>query len=495
MATQRSFSNAVKWAYTANWGEKAFSSFFMFILAALLGPRDFGMIAIAFVYIGFLAMFLDQGLVAALIQKKDLQKEHLDAVFWMDLVLSLLLVLVSILLGKWWAQVNHAPEAVPFIAVLSLSIPIEALTLVQVALLKRDMDFRSLSIRSNVSVAASGVAGLGMALAGFGAWALVGQLFVRDLIGLTLLWRLSPWRPRWSFSWKHLRELMGFSISNFVAQLGIFADMQASSIALGVLFGPIAVGLYRLADRVMSSVVTMATTSIQTVSLPEFSRLQDRPDELRQSALSCIRLSATVTLPALAGLAAVSTPLMATLGPQWVPAGDVLKVLSVVGMSLTFAYFTGPLLQALSQPRKLAILEWCRAAVSILFLCVIGLIVRDRPTSWHLVGIALARFVPSVFLVTPVFLGILMKLCRISMRDLVSAITPSVSASLGAVIAVSLVQYSGVSANSRPIIQLISEVTVGGAVGGAILVALDRQLRVFILATSQRMMRRPAFSR
>jgi hypothetical protein len=164
-------------------------------------------------------------------------------------------------------------------------------------------------------------------------------------------------------------------------------------------------------------------------------------------------------------------------------------------MSLTFAYFTGPLLQALSQPRKLAILEWCRAAVSILFLCVIGLIVRDRPTSWHLVGIALARFVPSVFLVTPVFLGILMKLCRISMRDLVSAITPSVSASLGAVIAVSLVQYSGVSANSRPIIQLISEVTVGGAVGGAILVALDRQLRVFILATSQRMMRRPAFSR
>src|SRR5437660_12203229 len=123
MTNPKSFLNAVKWAYTANWGERAFSALFTFILAGLLGPRDFGMASIALIYILFLQMFLDQGLVAALIQKRNLEPEHLDAVFWMNFVLSLVLVGVSILLGRWWAAMNHLPEIAAVISVLSLCIP------------------------------------------------------------------------------------------------------------------------------------------------------------------------------------------------------------------------------------------------------------------------------------------------------------------------------------------------------------------------------------
>src|SRR5579872_5888503 len=112
---QRSFLNSIKWAYAANWGERGFSALFMFILAALLGPRDFGVISIALTQILFLQMFLDQGLAAALIQRKDLEQEHLDAVFWMDLALSLVLVSLSVVFSGWWARLNHAPEAAPVI--------------------------------------------------------------------------------------------------------------------------------------------------------------------------------------------------------------------------------------------------------------------------------------------------------------------------------------------------------------------------------------------
>src|SRR5258708_443934 len=269
MKPQRSFLNAVKWAYTANWGERAFSALFTFILATILGPRDFGIVSIALIYIMFLQIFLDQGFVAALIQKKDLDQKHLDAVFWMDLVLSLFLVALSVLLRRRWAAANHAPELALLISVLSLSIPIEGLAVVQGALLKREMDFKSLSIRSNASVLIGGVVGIAMAFAGFRVWALVGQQIVRDLSALVLLWRFSHWRPRVQFSLKHLKKLMNFSVPNFYAQTAIFADMQAGSVLLGLLFGPVAVGLYRLADRFMSSVVAMATTSIQTLSLPE----------------------------------------------------------------------------------------------------------------------------------------------------------------------------------------------------------------------------------
>ena len=301
MANRKSFLNALKWAYAGNWGDRAFSALFTIILAGILGPKDFGTVSIALIYIGFLQMFLDQGFMAALIQRKDLRQEHIDAVFWMDVALSLILVAVSVMLSGWWAAKNHAPQVATIISALSVCIPIEALAAVQSTLLKKDMDFKGLTIRSNVSILISGAVGIGMAIGGLGVWSLVGQQIVRDVMSLVLLWRLSSWRPRFRFSGRHLRDLTGFSIANFLAQLGIFADQQAGSIVLGLFFGPVAVGLYRVADRITNSIVVMATSSVQAVALPEFSRLQDRPEELKKSALTCIRLSSVASLPALAG--------------------------------------------------------------------------------------------------------------------------------------------------------------------------------------------------
>ncbi len=476
MKPQRSFLNSVKWAYTANWGERAFSALFMFILAALLGPRSFGVLSVALTYVLFLQMFLDQGLAAALIQRKDLEQAHLDAVFWMDLALSLLLLSLSVLLSRWWAGVNHAPDAAPIISVISICIVMEALSVVQTALLRRQMDFKSLSIRTNASVLLSGVVGIGMALAGCGVWSLVGQQLVRDFTALILLWKLSPWRPRLEFSWRHLRELMGFSIPNFTAQLANFADGQAGSVLLGLLFGPTALGLYRLADRFVNSVVVMATSSIQAVSLPEFSRLQDDPAKLRNSALSCVRLSSEVTLPALAGLAAVSVPLMAVLGAQWAPASNVLKILCVAGMCIIFAYFTGPLMQALARTHQLAILEWTRTIVGIGMLVVAGFIVRGGSLGSQLMAIGFTRLVTSAFVVAPVFLYILINLAHISLRDLISSLFPSVAAAVTVVTVVTILQSFGALAEARPIVQLVPEVIAGTVAAVGVLLTLDPQL-------------------
>jgi|SRR5579864_108234 len=477
MTESKSFLNALKWSYTANWGQQGFSALFTAILAGLLGPRDFGTVAIALVYVGFLQMFVDQGFVTALIQKKDLKSEHLDAVFWMGQVLSVFLVAVSIVLSGWWASKNHAPGLSIIISALSLCIPIQGLASVQTALLCREMDFKSLSIRANVAVLVSGVVGIGMALVGFRAWALVGQQVIRDSTAALLLWKLSSWRPRFEFSWKHLRELTSFSVSNFAAQLGIFADVQAASVLLGLLFGPVAVGLYKIAERVANGIQGAATSSIQAVSLPEFSRLQDKPEELRKSALACIRLCSASSLPAFAGLAAVSTPLMATIGPKWIPAADALKILSGLNMALMFAYFTGPLLQALSRPHQLAILEWTRMAVGSAFVVAAGFLVRNGTVEAQIAGIAVARFAAGALLVTPVFLYIFMRLCKISMRDLILTVIPSGVASVGVVAAVMLFRASGWLAYDRPVILLGAEAAFGGVAGLAILFSLDRELR------------------
>jgi teichuronic acid exporter len=477
MAQKKSFLNALKWAYTGSWGDKGFTALFTFILAGILGPRDFGIVAIAVIYVSFLQLFLDQGLAAALIQRKEIEQEHLDAVFWMDLALGLVLVGLSIAFSQTWARTNHSPEIARVIPALSVSILIESLAMVQNAVLQREMDFKSLSLRTNVSVLLSGVVGIGMALAGFRVWALVGQQITRDLSSVVLLWRFSPWRPRFEFSWKHFKELLGFSLPNFTAQLGLFFGGQAGSVILGIFFGPVAVGLYRVADRVVNSVVTMGMASIQVVSLPEFSRLQKDPEELRKSVLSCMRLTAAVTLPALAGLGAVSTPLMATIGPSWVAASNVLKILSLLNMVLVFSFFTGPLLQALSRPRHLAVLEWLRAGLGTLLLLAAGFLVRNGSVGAQIAGIAGARLATGALLVTPVYVYLLMRLSGVSLRDLASAIGPSAVASAAVVASVVLFQSTGWLTSQKAAVLLIVESIIGGAVGLVVLVSLERLLR------------------
>lgn len=481
MATPKSFRNAVKWSFAGIWGERGLVAVFTVVLAALLGPTDFGLVAIAWVFVTFIQMFLDQGLVAALVQKRDLQQEHLDSVFWMDLGLSLLLVVVSVALSHWWAAVNHAPRAATLISVLSLCIPIEALAVVQKAVLFRDMDFKSLSVRNTVAVLVGGVVGTGMAWAKLGVWALVGQQITKDVVALVLLWRLSSWQPRWSFSWPHLRELMSFSTSNFVAQLGIFADTQSASILIGIVFGPLPVGLFRLADRIMNSVVAACTSSIQMVSLPEFSRLQDDPVKLRASALTCIRLSSTITLPALTVLAAVSGPLMATLGSKWIPAADVLKVLCILGMTIIFAYFTGPLLQALARPHVLAGLEWARTALGVCFLVTAGLLARHAALNLQIMAIAVARLIPGAFIVTPVFLYILMRLTGLSLRATIGSILPSVASSAAVAAAILSIRSLRLLSSLPPPVLLGVQTAFGVLAGALVSLLLHPQLRRTLL--------------
>lgn len=476
---QQSFLKAITWAYSLNWGERIFSALFMLFLASLLGPRDFGVVSLALLYIAFLQLFLDQGFATAIIQRQNLEPEHLDSVFLLNLLLSVGLVAISLLLGRLWATINGAPEIATISAVLSFSLVLQALTLVPVALLTRHMNFKGLSIRTNVSTVVGGFVGILVAWAGFGVWALVCQRLLADFISLVLVWSMSSWKPSFKFSWRHIRQLMSFSIGNFLTQLALFADLQAGSVVLGALFGPAAVGLYRAADRVMNSVVAMAVSSIQHVSLPQFSRFQEQPEELRSSVKVCIQMSSWLSLPALAGVFAVSRSLMATIGPSWVSATDALRALCLFGMGIVLTCFTVPLMQARGKTHQVAILEWARTAIGLLLVVVTGIVVRGAPIEMQVTSIAVARLLVMGALVIPVFLYLLLKFADISMRDFALLVAPAVLSSVGVVAAVGLFRLLGPVA-SRPLIELIMEIVVGGIAGLAVLLLADSRLRSIV---------------
>jgi|SRR5438552_602345 len=141
MFEHKSFLHALKWAYVGSLGEKAFSTVLYLVLAGLLGPRDFGIASLAIIYVDFLKLFLDQGLATALIQKKDITEENLNAVFWMDVGLSVGLVLIGVSFSHVWGYLSHSPGVAIVASVLSAGIILEALSVVQVAILRREMNF------------------------------------------------------------------------------------------------------------------------------------------------------------------------------------------------------------------------------------------------------------------------------------------------------------------------------------------------------------------
>jgi O-antigen/teichoic acid export membrane protein len=462
-----------------NFGQQGLTALFTFVLASMVGPGDFGLLAMAMVYIQFVQIFLEQGLVATLIQRKELRTEHLDSVFWMGITISVALMAVSILLSHWWGRVNHLPQLAPVIDALSLMIPLEGLDMVQRALLQREMDFKGLSIRTNASVVIGGILGLVLAYRGFGVWALVWQRLVQETIALALLWRMSHWRPGFRFGIDSLRELWRVSLSNLVSRVGVFVSGQSDSLLMGVFFGPTAVGLYQLASRLVGTVLTTATGSIQVVSLPQFSKLQHEPAQLRDSVISCIRLSAVVTVPALVGLGSVSDALMRTLGTEWIRAAWPLKILAIVGIILTFQYLVGPLLQAVSKPHYAAAMVWAHGGLTVLALISAGVLLKHVSVSEQVIGIAITRLAIALVFFIPVILYFLRKICQISVVKFAQTVMPSFVAA-GAVAGVVLLLQETRLNTAPPMVVLATEVVVGGCLGGALLLYLDPAVKSII---------------
>jgi O-antigen/teichoic acid export membrane protein len=481
MAHERSFKNAVKWSYITQGSEQGLNALLTFVFAAILGPKDFGLVAMAMAYILFAKMLLEQGLVPALVQRKDLQQDHLDSVFYFNLAISLGLVAVSVGLSKWWAAMNHLPLLAPVISVLSLAIPIEGLTIVQRAVLSRDMDFKSFSIRSVVAIGVGGVVGLIMAFTHFGVWSLVGKQLTTDFVGLLALWKLGDWRPGTSFSIKALKQLVHFSAGAFAGNAGLFLYAQADALVIGLFFGPVPVGLYRLAARLTNMIVTVATSSLQNASFPQFCRVQDKPAELRQSVLSCLRFAATITIPTLAGLAVVSRLVLAAVGPQWVDANTALKICCLVAMVMPIAYFGGPLLQAKGKPHFVALIVWIQAALTVGSLVIAGRILEHSAVRFQVTGIATAHFITAALIPLPVAFWIFRRFADVRLPAILKTTAPSL---LSATIMVStLLLLSRASFLERFGIwpALISEVLVGAVVASVALLWLDKNIRRMLL--------------
>ena len=336
MSLKQKAVKGVVWSVIQKLGGQTISFIVFFLLARLLDPTDFGLVAMASVYLAFLQVFVDQGFAEAIVQRKHLEREHLDTAFWISVGSSAILMGLTMAIAGPIAHKFKSPgltsELTLVIRWLSVGFLFSALNSVQQALFRRNLAFKSLAMRSLLATFAGGTVGVTMAISGFGVWSLVGQQLVNGTVGIIVLWKASDWRPGFRVSASHFKDLFGFSASILGFNVLNFFNRRADDFLIGYFLGPAALGYYTVAYRILLMVTDLMRT-LSKVALPAFAQLQEEPERLRRAYYKAIQLTSLIAIPTFCGLAALAPELLPSLfGTQWSDSIRIMQILAFIGI-------------------------------------------------------------------------------------------------------------------------------------------------------------------
>ena len=480
--------SAIGWSYVLTAGRVGSSIVVTFLLAKLLGPTEFGLVAMATVFITIAQTIIQQGLVSAIVQRDKLTPEHLDGAFVVLVVAGLGIGLLTAAASPLWALVNRAPELTAICVALSPLVLLQGLSIVPEAMLRRELQFRAVAIRTLLASVCSGAVGVALALAGAGIWALVAQQLVNATVSLIVLWVVCPWRPSRRPRLSGIRDLLVFSAQSANAGLGLMLSSKADIIVTGLFFGPVATGIYRLASRLPDMLVDVTVRSLQQVALPSLSRLQRDRRGFAAHLNQLQHLGAVAGLPVLGVLAATAQPLVGLLGPQWAGTETPLRLLCLFGAVNVYGVLLGPALQAIGQPGKLAAILWTRGVLGVATLAAVGTLMTGRSAVAQATAVALAG-IGMQLTVTAIAVWVAVR--RAAGASVAGFLTPTVPAALAAVLAtLTPLAVDRIGGDFGPVVGLLVLGGTASLVAGAVLWATDARLRRLVLARLPRARRR-----
>jgi O-antigen/teichoic acid export membrane protein len=325
-------SSGMRWSTVSVIGREASRAIFTVVIARLVGPGDFGIVAQAMVYIGIVGLLVDQGFSSALIQRKHIEPGMPGAVVSVNLTVGALLTALTIAIAPVWASFMHTPQLMMVLVALSPSLVLRAATVTSRAMLMRSMDFRKIAIADTSAAISGGVLGLVVAIAGGRYWAVVVQILGTDAVYFLVLLAVGAgWRP--NLRLRLLREIAGFSGRAFTAGVLIGSvSRNIDNLLVGRFQGPQALAFYGLAYRLLLLPVQLAGTTVSAVLFPAFAKLAHDLASMAAEVARATRALALLALPPMALVAAAAPQLVDVIfGSRWEPAIPIAQVLAITG--------------------------------------------------------------------------------------------------------------------------------------------------------------------
>ena len=304
------------------------------VLARLLSPAEYGLIGICTIFITVMAGIVDSGFSNALIRKKDTTNEDYNTMFITNMVASVVLYVLLFFCAPLIAKFFARPELVSLVRAMGLYLILQALSITQVTILTKRIDFKTKTKASLISAVLSGAIGIGMAFAGFGVWSLVGQQLSKQLLYSVCLWFLNKWWPNFTFSRESFRYMWGFGWKLMASGLLNNIWNQLYQVVVGKFYSPATLGQYSRAKEYASIFSSNLTSIVQRVSYPVLSEVQDDKERMVAAYRRIIKTTMFVTVVIMISLGAVSEPLIYCLiGAQWHEAATYLPLICL-SMSL-----------------------------------------------------------------------------------------------------------------------------------------------------------------
>lgn len=414
---ERSVASGVAWSFSEKFLTMAIQMVVSIVVARELMPEDFGVMAIMTFFTSVALTIVDSGFSQALIRKSQPSDEDYSSVLSFNVVTSLVLYVALVALAWPVAHFYEQPVIIDIAPVLFLLLPVNALCVVQTAMLNRELRFKLLSQIIFSASLISGVVAVVMAFMGFGIWALVAQRLLMMAIKAILFWTLHRWRWRVRPSMVSLRSMAPFSLRLLATDLVASIYNNVAQLFIGKSYSTSALGYYSQAQKLKDLPVLSIVSAVQGVTFPALSRMGDDRERLVEGYMRIMRMLSFVIFPIMLGLVAIAPEMfMLLLGEKWMPTVPFFEILALAGLFYPLGVVSYNILKVLSDGRVILRLEVVKRVIMTLIL-IYTIPQGIESIAWGMSAMAVVEFVLNSLFA--------MRYMKVGVAPLLRALLPS----------------------------------------------------------------------
>ena len=377
-----------------------------FVIARLLSPSDYGLVAMVWIFIDIANKLIDSGFSNALIQKKNRTQTDLSTVFFFNVLVSVTIYAIIFIGAPYVSQFYQIPELTFILRVMSLMVVINSFGIVHKTILTYNLDFKSLAKVSVSSALFSGIIAIYLAYYGYGVWALVCQQIILGLSSLPMLWLLSSWHPDYAFSGKSFRELFGFGSKLMIGALIHSVYNNLYSLIIGKVFNASQLGFYNRAHSIAQLPSDNITNVFDRVAYPIECELQNKDLQMKETLYRFIQMASYILFPVMLCLVVIATPLIKlTLTEKWLPCVPYFQLICIANMFLPIMRMNWSFLNAKHRSDYSLQSEFIKKIVAfsimfalyrfgVLYMCI-GMILYSL-SDWFIVTRYTKKVIPDV---------------------------------------------------------------------------------------------------
>jgi len=397
------------WSAIQSWGIKIFALVLFLLLAKFLSPAELGVASAVILVLSFIAIVSEQGFIDAIVQNKRLQPVDLNIPFVISISIALLSSGALFLFSDQIAHFIDAEGAGPLIKISSVIPPLVATSNFQIAIARRNLNFKRLASATISATLISGIIALAMAMTGYGALSLVVQAIITALLTAAFMWIKPLWKVKFGWSLANFKGIFSYSVHTFSSKVLDFFSGKIIDLIILTKFGVVGLGIYTVGSKLYLTLLQLLSSSLVDVALSAMSKISSNKEKISLNYLKFIYLSSCITFPLFVSVGLLSDEICALLFAQkWTGVADIAKLLSFLGAVQVVQFFNTATFGSMGKANYIFLLNLLKFTSGVISLTVF---------SFESILELVLYYVVSQVFVSPISFFLAIKLTGVSFKD------------------------------------------------------------------------------